>query len=93
MSRCLAPGHVRNRPAAPPHAAPAPGSLPHRFLAWGIFRVTPSVHIAPVIECRNGFTYNAIDAYRNSDAHKEIVRHARGLKGSKAEVKLYELVT
>jgi heme-degrading monooxygenase HmoA len=34
-----------------------------------------------------------IERYRNSDAHKEIVRHARGLKGSKAEVKLYELVT
>ena len=34
-----------------------------------------------------------IEHYRNSDAHKEIVRHARGLKGSKAEVKLYELVT
>ena len=33
-----------------------------------------------------------IDAYRNSDAHREIVRHARGLKGSNAEVKLYELV-
>jgi len=34
----------------------------------------------------------AIAAYMNSDAHKEIVRHARGLKGSKAVVKLYELV-
>ena len=34
-----------------------------------------------------------IENYRNSDAHKEIVRHARGLKGSKAEVKLYDLVT
>jgi heme-degrading monooxygenase HmoA len=34
----------------------------------------------------------AIEAYRNSDAHKEIVRHTRGLKGAKAEVKLYELV-
>jgi heme-degrading monooxygenase HmoA len=34
----------------------------------------------------------AIDAYRNSDAHKEIVRHTRGLKGAKAEVKLYDLV-
>ena len=31
----------------------------------------------------------AIEAYRNSDAHKEIVRHTRGLKGAKAEVKLY----
>jgi heme-degrading monooxygenase HmoA len=34
----------------------------------------------------------AIEAYRNSDAHKEIVRHARALKGAKAEVKLYDLV-
>jgi heme-degrading monooxygenase HmoA len=34
-----------------------------------------------------------IETYRNSDAHKEIVRHARALKGSKAEVKLYDLVT
>jgi heme-degrading monooxygenase HmoA len=33
-----------------------------------------------------------IEAYKNSDAHKEIVRHARSLKGTKAEVKLYELV-
>jgi heme-degrading monooxygenase HmoA len=34
-----------------------------------------------------------IELYRASDAHKEIVRHARTLKGSKAEVKLYDLVT
>jgi heme-degrading monooxygenase HmoA len=34
----------------------------------------------------------AIEAYRNSDAHKAIVRHTRGLKGAEAEVKLYELV-
>ena len=34
-----------------------------------------------------------IEAYCNSDAHKEIVRHTRALKGAKAEVKLYELVT
>jgi hypothetical protein len=33
-----------------------------------------------------------IATYTSSDAHKEIVRHARGLKGSKAVVKLYELV-
>ena len=33
-----------------------------------------------------------IELYRNSDAHKEIVRHARALKGSKADVKLYDLV-
>jgi hypothetical protein len=34
----------------------------------------------------------AIEAYRNSDAHEEIVRRTRGLKAAKAEVKLYELV-
>jgi heme-degrading monooxygenase HmoA len=33
-----------------------------------------------------------IELYRSSDAHKEIVRHARRLKGSKAQVKLYDLV-
>jgi heme-degrading monooxygenase HmoA len=33
-----------------------------------------------------------IATYMASDAHKEIVRHARALKGSKAVVKLYELV-
>jgi heme-degrading monooxygenase HmoA len=33
-----------------------------------------------------------VEAYRNGEAHKEIVRHARALKGSKAEVKLYDLV-
>jgi heme-degrading monooxygenase HmoA len=34
-----------------------------------------------------------IALYQMSDAHKEIVRHTRGLKGAKAVVKLYELVT
>jgi heme-degrading monooxygenase HmoA len=34
-----------------------------------------------------------IDLYRSSAAHKEIVRHARALKGAKAEVKLYDLAT
>ena len=34
-----------------------------------------------------------IELYQHSDAHAEIVRHARGLRGAKAEVKLYELVT
>ena len=33
-----------------------------------------------------------IESYRDSDAHKEIVRHAQALKGSKAEVKLYDPV-
>ena len=34
-----------------------------------------------------------IALYQVSDAHKEIVQHTRGLKGAKATVKLYELVT
>jgi heme-degrading monooxygenase HmoA len=34
----------------------------------------------------------AIEDYRKSEAHREIVRHARALKGAKAEVKLYDLV-
>jgi heme-degrading monooxygenase HmoA len=33
-----------------------------------------------------------IERYRQSDAHKEIVRHTRGLKGAEAVVKLYDLV-
>ena len=33
-----------------------------------------------------------INSYLDSAAHKEIVRHARSLKGAKAVVKLYELV-
>ena len=33
-----------------------------------------------------------ITLYEDSDAHKEIVRHTRGLKGSQAVVKLYDLV-
>ena len=53
-----------------------------------------------LLRCRNApefISYSewdseaAIEAYRNS-AHKEIVRHTRGLRGAKAEVKLYELV-
>jgi heme-degrading monooxygenase HmoA len=54
-----------------------------------------------LLRCRNAHEFisyseweseMAIAAYTNSDAHKEIVRHARALKGSKAIVKLYELV-
>jgi heme-degrading monooxygenase HmoA len=34
-----------------------------------------------------------IALYQMSSAHQEIVRHTRGIKGAKAEVKLYEAVT
>lgn len=33
-----------------------------------------------------------IESYRTSDDHREIVAHARRLKGAQAEVKCYELV-
>ena len=33
-----------------------------------------------------------IERYRNSNVHKEIVGHARGLKDAKAVVKMYDLV-
>ena len=36
---------------------------------------------------------NDIELYARSDAHAEIVRHTRGIKGAKAVVKLYEPVT
>jgi heme-degrading monooxygenase HmoA len=37
-------------------------------------------------------TEQDIARYMASDAHKEIVRHARALKGAQAVVKLYDLV-
>jgi heme-degrading monooxygenase HmoA len=55
-----------------------------------------------LLRCRDGHEFISysewdsetdIELYLNSDAHKQIVRHARALKGSKAEVKLYDLVT
>jgi heme-degrading monooxygenase HmoA len=36
---------------------------------------------------------NDIALYGDSDAHQEIMRHTRGLKGARAVVKLYDLVT
>jgi heme-degrading monooxygenase HmoA len=33
-----------------------------------------------------------IERYLSSEAHKEIVRHSRGLKGTQVVVKLYDLV-
>jgi heme-degrading monooxygenase HmoA len=32
-----------------------------------------------------------IDKYRNSDAHSEIQKHARGLQGGRATVKRYDI--
>jgi heme-degrading monooxygenase HmoA len=37
-------------------------------------------------------TEQDVENYRNSEAHREIVAHARALKGAQADVKLYRLV-
>jgi heme-degrading monooxygenase HmoA len=54
-----------------------------------------------LLRCRDAYEFISysewesetdIATYTTSAAHQEIVRHARALKGSKAVVKLYELV-
>jgi hypothetical protein len=42
-----------------------PGSLPNRFLGWGMLRVRKTWRIAPLVELRNGFPYAATDAVQN----------------------------
>jgi heme-degrading monooxygenase HmoA len=37
-------------------------------------------------------SHEDVETYRNSEAHREIVTHARGLKGAQADVKMYRLV-
>ena len=42
---------------------------------------------------RNGNPSPTSRCTRTASAHEEIVRHTRGLKGAKAQVRLYEAVT
>ena len=42
-----------------------PGSLPNRFLGWGLLRVRKTWRIAPLLELRNGFPYAATDVAQN----------------------------
>ena len=60
---------------------------------------TDPYHNRPVRDCEHELisysewaTEADIAAYLDSAAHKEILHHARSLKGSKAVVKLYDLV-
>lgn len=39
-----------------------PGSIPNRFLTWGMFKLGGTVRVAPVLEYRTGFPYVATDA-------------------------------
>jgi heme-degrading monooxygenase HmoA len=45
------------------------------------------------ISCSEWESEYDIEMYMHSNAHEEIVRHTRSLKGAKAQVKLYEAVT
>jgi heme-degrading monooxygenase HmoA len=45
------------------------------------------------ISCSEWESEADIEMYAHSSAHEEIVRHTRGLKGAKAQVRLYEAVT
>jgi hypothetical protein len=42
-----------------------PASLPHRFLAWGVFRLPDAFRISPVLEYRSGFPYSTFDAWQD----------------------------
>jgi heme-degrading monooxygenase HmoA len=47
-----------------------------------------------VISLQTWESQAAIDQYRNSEAHKEILRHTRGLMGvSKVDVRTYEVIS
>ncbi|MGD0872325.1 MAG: TonB-dependent receptor [Bryobacteraceae bacterium] len=42
-----------------------PGSLPDRFLAWGVVRLPAAFRIAPVVEYRSGFPYSTINVFQD----------------------------
>jgi hypothetical protein len=46
----------------PDYFGDLPGSIPHRLLAWGMFKIGKYVRVAPVIEYRTGFPYIVTDA-------------------------------
>lgn len=38
-----------------------PGTIPHRFLSWGVIPLTGTVQLSPVIEYRTGFPYAVVN--------------------------------
>ena len=38
-----------------------PGTIPHRFLVWGVFPLSEKWRFSPIVEWRNGFPYAAFD--------------------------------
>jgi Carboxypeptidase regulatory-like domain/TonB-dependent Receptor Plug Domain len=45
--------------------ADLPASLPHRFLAWGVFKLPAAMRIAPLVEYRSGFPFSTITAQQD----------------------------
>ena len=41
--------------------ATLPGTIPHRFLTWGVFPLSKKWRFSPMLEWRNGFPYAAVD--------------------------------
>jgi Carboxypeptidase regulatory-like domain len=58
-------GMVQQPIIRPDYFGDLPGSLPHRFLTWGIVKLTPTWRISPVVEYRSGFPFSAVDAWQN----------------------------
>jgi hypothetical protein len=42
-----------------------PGSVPNRFLAWGVVQLPAAIRISPVVEYRSGFPYAVTDVSQN----------------------------
>jgi hypothetical protein len=45
----------------PDQIGPLPADVPNRVLAWGVLHLFAGLNVAPYLELRNGFAYQAID--------------------------------
>jgi outer membrane receptor protein involved in Fe transport len=54
-------GIFRTALVQPDQIGPLPADVPNRLLAWGVLHVFAGLNVAPYIEVRNGFAYQAIN--------------------------------
>lgn len=54
-------GIFRNAFVQAGQVAPLPADVPHRFLAWGVFKLPARISVAPFLEVRSGFPFTPID--------------------------------
>ncbi len=54
-------GALREPYVQPDEVAPLRADVPHRFLAWGVFRLPAGFSVAPFLEVRSGFPYTPVD--------------------------------